>query len=230
MSSEDHLASVSKGVTEGIINWTEEKAKGLVKKFRNRELAFIEDPETINLAKKQRRTSEWELFKRYVDAYHLRVIFSLGLTLRTLEKRGKPVDKLRRNIQMKYGSKGLHIAYFVQNGFFGRLLGNILEREQTPDKLSKAILNMFTNIENTVVFVSSRDTKEDLEKKAKQIIIKINSHNPKTFIISSIGRATGKCSKVRKMVMKNISGYTLELNKAEKREICFLNKSEQLTI
>ncbi len=230
MSSEDHLASVSKGITEGILNWTEEKAKGLIKKFRNRELAFIEDPETIDLVKKQRRTSEWELFKRYVDASHLSIIFALGLALRTLENRGKPVDELRRNIQMKYGSKGLHVAYFVQNGFFGRLLGNILEREQTPDKLSNEILNMFTNIENTVVFVSSRDTKEDLEKKANQIIIKINSHNPRTFIISSIGNATGKCSKVRKMVMKNISGYTLELNKTKKREICFLNKSEQLTI
>ena len=116
MSSEPDEKVIA-GMTKGTLQYAEEKIRELVKRFLNRELAFVEDPETITLAKIQRESPEWDLFKKYVDAYNLRILFLMGLTLRALEKAGKPLDTLKRSIMRVYGQKGLHIAYFVQKVF-----------------------------------------------------------------------------------------------------------------
>ena len=75
MSSEDPFASAAEGATKGALEYAEDKIKELVIKFRNRDIAFVQDPETINIAKEQRKTSEWNLFKQYVDDPDLHILF-----------------------------------------------------------------------------------------------------------------------------------------------------------
>ena len=50
MSAEDPTGLIA-GVTEGTLNYAEEKAKALLARFFNRDLAFIEDSETIELVR-----------------------------------------------------------------------------------------------------------------------------------------------------------------------------------
>ena len=73
MSSDDPLASISKGAAEGTLSWTADQIKGLVQKFLNRDIAFVEDFRTIEVIKKQRKTSEWNLFKENVQDSDLRI-------------------------------------------------------------------------------------------------------------------------------------------------------------
>lgn len=224
MSSEDTLASTTKGVTKALLEYGEEKLKALITKFRNRELVFVQDPDTIRLVKDQRKTPEWELFTRYVDHKGLRILFLMGLTLRYLEKEGKPIDTLIRRIKKRYGSEGLHFAFFAQNGFFGKLVANIIEREPTSEKLKTEIENLLSNIEKTVVFVDSQD---NIARKTREIVTRIDANAPKIFILSSIRSAMGKCRIIKINVMKEISGYTVEQYKTENREVYFLNKSDK---
>ena len=223
-SSEDPLASASEGVTKGVLSWTEEKIKSLIVKFKNKDIAFVEDPETINLAKKQRRTSEWALFIEYIEDTDLRVLFQMGLTLRRLEKQQARLESLREKILRKYDAKGLHIAQFIQNGFFGKFVGNILERASTPQKLRFEIENLLKNIEKTTIFIKHDD---DVDKITEEIVTKILANSPDTFIICSSGSAMKKCEKIEKKVMKRISGYVAELYKTEIKEIYFINKSDK---
>lgn len=226
ISSEDPLASASEGVTKGVLSWTEEKLKELITKFHNRDIAFVEDPETINLAKEQRKTSEWNLFKEYIEDSDRRILFQMGLTLRKLEARGKIPDlkTLRDKILNKYDTKGLHIAQFVQNGFFGKFLGNILERASTPQRLKFEIENLFENIDKMVLFVKKDN---DVDKKTEEVVTKILANSPNTFIICGSGRAMENCENIKGKVMKRISDYVAELYKTEFKEIYFLNKSEE---
>ena len=223
MSSEDPLASVSKGVTEATLGWTESKIKGIVQRFINKDIAFIEDFETIEVLKKQRKTSEWNLFKENVQDKDLKILFQMGLTLRKLEKDRKRVESLREKILNKYGSEGIHFAQFIQNGFFSKYLGNIMERAATPQQLTLEMENLFKNIDNMVIFIQQRD---DIVKRTEQIVTKINANSPKTFIICSSKSAMGKCEKIKINVMKRISDYDVELYKTEIKEIYFLNKSD----
>lgn len=80
----------------------------------------------------------------------------MGLTLRRLEKENKPLKNLQNKILNKYDAKGLHIAFFVQNGLFSRYIGTVLDKS-TPQRLTFEIENLFENIDNTVMFVNALD-------------------------------------------------------------------------
>jgi len=232
-SSKDPLASAAEGVTKGVLGWTEEKIKGFVARFRNKDIAFVSDPEIINLAKKQRETPEWKLFEQYVEDRDLRILFQMGLTLRKIARRKKIRKKhgiyvrtnhvipLRRNILDNFGSKGLHIAQFIQNGHFGKIIGNILERAPTPEKLRIEIESILNNIEQTTIFIKHSD---NVNNRAEEAAIKILAHSPSTFIIFGSGNAMIKCGTIKEEVMKKISGYEVESYEAEYLRIYFINK------
>jgi len=222
-SDKSPLKDIAEGATKGALEWTEEKLKEVITKFKNRKLAFIEDVKVINLAKEQRTKPEWDFFKEHVKDEELRILFQMGLTLRELEKEDKipELDSLKNKIYKKYEKRGLHIAQMVQNGIFGRYLGSVLERVTTTEKLKIEIENLFKNIENTIAFIQVDD---NVNKKSSEIVSKIQSHSPKTFIISSAGSAMEKCEVIEKNVMKKISGYASELNKTKDRRIYFISK------
>jgi len=224
MSSKDPVESASKGVTEAILEWSEEKVKQLVRKFRDRKIAFVHDPETIEIAKEQRQTSEWELFQMYVEDQRLHILFQMGLTLRQLEKKEKERNDLRLRIIKKYGTEGLHIAQFIQNGFFPKYLGNLLVRTRKPDELKSEITDFFKNIEVTNSYIQKTD---NVEKEAAAIVARVQSHSPRTYIISGSRSATNKCKQVKNIVMRRITGYTEELYRTEIKEVYFLNKVEK---
>jgi hypothetical protein len=224
MSSEDPLKSVTKGVVEGFLEWSDEKVKQLAQKFRDRKIAFCQDVEIIRVAKEQRQTSEWELFLQYVEDDRLHILFQMGLTLRQLEKSQKQREALRGRILKKYGAEGLHISQFVQNGFFPKYLSIILERATTPEDTRLEIKNLFKNIEITNSFIQITDS---VEKEAATIVARIQSHSPTTYIISGSMSATNKCKRVKDIVMRKILGYREELYRTEIKEVYFLNKVDK---
>lgn len=148
----------------------------------------------------------------------------MGLTLRGLENKQEKLKSLRNKILKRYGTEGLHFAEFVQNGFFGKLVGNVLQRIPSPSRLKSEIENLLMNIEKTVVFIKQAD---DVDKRTEEIIIKINANSPNTFIICSSGTAKVKCEEIKEKVMGRISGYDAELYKTKFKEIYFINKSEE---
>ena len=226
MSSEkDPLESISKGATKGALEWTEERIKEAVKKFKQKNLAFIQDSGTIKLAKEQHKTGEWELFKKYVKNKDFRILFILGLTLRKLENQDKPFKELRNKIFKKYKTGGLHIANFVANGLFSKYIGNILEKISKLGEIKSEIEDLFQNIDNKVSFIGHRD---NMSQREGEIVTKIHAFSPDTFIISSVGYAIPICEKIKERVMQKISSkYNYEEYMAKGQEgkrIYFLNK------
>lgn len=224
-SSRDPVESAAKGAVRAGLEWTEEKVKQLAHRFQNRDIIFVGDPKTIEIAKEQRKTSEWGLFKNYVEDEELRILFQMGLTLRRLEKEESDFKPLKDKIHNKYGARGVHIANFVQNGFFSKYVGNILDKALTDNELKLAIHSLLENIDKTVSFINNRD---DSKQKTGDVVTKIQAHSPNTFIISSAGSATNICDKVHKDVMQKVSStYTSELyvsEEGEGKKIYFLNR------
>lgn len=228
MLSKDSVASTAEGVTKGILNWTEDKIKGVVERFNNNDIAFVQDPETINLAKEQRKTSEWNLFKQYINDHDLHILFQMGLTLRKLERKKERVESLRGKIIDKYDTKGLHISQLIQNGFFNRFLANALERTPTPQQLKFEIKSFLDNIERTVVFVKDYD---NVDYKTKEIIVRIQANSPRTFMVCGSGYAKQKCDQIgeimQKWVHERAISYDYEIYVTENKRVYFLNKSEE---
>lgn len=228
MSSKDPVASTAEGVTKGVLAFSEEKIKDWVKGFFDKDIAFVENPDTINLVKEQRKTSEYGLFKQYIDDHDLHILFQMGLTLRRLERQKERIQPLRDKIKDKYDTKGLHIAQLIQNGFFNRFLANALERTPTPQRLKFEIENLFDNIENAVVFVKELD---NVDYKVEEITVRILANSPRTFIICGSGFAKTKCHQIgetmKKWIRARALNYTYEVYETQFKEVFFLNKSEE---
>src|SRR3989344_1668561 len=116
MSSDDFIEGATKGAVKGALEFSEDKIKLFLRKFKDRELAFIEDEQTIKLVKTQREKPEWALYRKYVKDGDLRLQIEMGFSLRQLEKIGEKNkhQNLRNKLHKKYGEKGLHIAEIVQ--------------------------------------------------------------------------------------------------------------------
>ncbi|MBU0959322.1 MAG: hypothetical protein KKB31_05245 [Nanoarchaeota archaeon] len=126
--SYDPVESAAKGATEGFLNWGTDLIKKFASKFKDKELAFIQDEKTIKRVKDQYRSGELAFYKEYINDMEMLFLLKMGLTLRSLEK-DKEIDRkqnLRSKIFNKYEVKGLHIAQFVENGILNRYIG-ILE-------------------------------------------------------------------------------------------------------
>lgn len=226
MSSEEKIIeATSKGITKGTLEWTEEKVINLIKKFKNKNLAFIQDEEAINDAKEQRKKGEWAFFNKYIKNKDYHILFQIGLTLRSYEQQRKDFRPLQRKVINKYGEWGLHIVHFVQNGLFSKYIGNILERISSDKEIKSEVETLFKNIDNTVVYIRRTDNPK---QKINMIITKIRAHSPETFIISSIGGATDNCKGIKNGVMREVSSdYECEEYQAEGRQgkrVYFLNK------
>jgi hypothetical protein len=225
MSSEptDPLASISEGATKGVLDWGSVKIKELVQKFNDRDLAFIEDYETIEVIKKQRKTGEWDLFKRYVSNPDWRILFQMGLALKRLEMEGEDWEHLTKKISKRYELNGLHVAYYFANGLFGKHVTILLERGYSTEKVIKELNVFFMNIDKGVAFITKTDT---VKIRSNEIITKIHSNNPEIFIMSSgHSIAMKKCEQIKNVVMGEISNYECEEFNAPYRQMYFIMRA-----
>jgi hypothetical protein len=227
MSSNPAIEGAAKAATEVAIKWTAEKIKEYIIKFKHRDVAFVEDVTTIQLALKQRKTSEYTIFKDNIKDERLRILFQLGLTLRGIEKDEEKCKNLRNTIMKKYGTEGLHISEFVQNGIFAKFLAAFLEKGLTPEQLKAEIWNLFQHIEQTNSFVQAND---DEEKVAEAIITRIQSHCPKTYSISGLKSVKQNVRRIATMTTRRIDGYSIEAYDADIRVIVFLNRIEDINL
>lgn len=222
----DPISSATAGVTRGVIQEGKSLINEWVRKFKDGELAFIGDIETIDLAKEQRTSGEYDFFKTYVKNKEHRVLFNMGLALRRLEKDGKSVGPLKEAIRKKFDYKGLRIAHFVQNGLLNKYLGIILERATTPGELTKEIGKLFDDIDKVVSYVQTSDAKES-DSKVNEIVAKVRVDSPTTFVISSSKSAMDICQEVTSKVESQLSNYTCEHYQGKKgRKIFFLIREE----
>lgn len=214
--------------TKGVLDWTAEKIREFIIRFKERKLAFVSDIKIINMAIELRKKPEWDFFKNNVQDSDIRILFQMGLTLKRLEDEGRPLEwqNLRQIIFRKYERWGLHVAQVVQNGIFSKYVGVVLDRALTAAELKSEILSLFKNIDNTVSFIQIKD---NVEKKTNEITSKILAHSPRVYILSSARTAMDVCKKIRNSVMNRISDYESELYESGIKRIYFLNKIIEIT-
>jgi len=62
MSSDSPISDVAEGTTKAVLEWSDAKITSFIKKFKERKLAFIEEPKTIELVKEQYRSGEAKFY------------------------------------------------------------------------------------------------------------------------------------------------------------------------
>ena len=77
---------IAEGTARAFVKLGIDTIKRLAQRFLHNELVFIEDQETIDLAKRQLKSGEWIFFSDYVKNKRLKLLIRMGLALRELAK------------------------------------------------------------------------------------------------------------------------------------------------
>lgn len=224
------------GVTKGTYQYSEDKIKQLVNRFKNGNLAFIQDQDTIDLIKKQLDSGEWNYCKPYLKDTRLKMLVKMGLTLRELDKNKeqKKILDLKNKISLKFGSKSVHIAQIVQNKILTSFIGYLAKTEKTLSEMMEYIEILLNNSDNFVIFVKNLDFAKEI---LATIVIKIRATNLPFLIIFSCGTAIKQTlilkSELAKTKLIN-DNYNIEvqeeLNEGIRKYIIFITKKDEISI
>ncbi len=220
--SYDPVEEATSGAVKGVLDWTEDKIKAFVEKFKNRQLAFIQDQETIKLVKEQYISGELNFYKIYIEDKKLLFLVKLGLTLRKLENNRDRKQNLRNKIFQKYEINGLHIAQFAENGILNRYIGILISDLKSIEDFKRKITNILENIEKYVLFVKNDDNERTVIQIAKT---KVFANSPDIFIVSGISHAAEIVRKCEIVITPLFTDYTLERVSSGEKENLFYKRA-----
>ena len=202
------LDTVGRVAVKGGRDWRLENIQELAHKLQNHELAFIEDRETIDLVKNQRKKPEMEFYRKYIKDQHLRLQIEMGFCLRYLENESEKLHDLRGKILRKYGEPGLHVAEFVNCGIFTKYASLVLGDTKDNQELEKRLNDFLKNIDKYVLFVKVTD---EIKICSDLVVSRIYSNAPEVFIIFSKGPgAIKKADQILDNVRKRIRDYSIQ--------------------
>ena len=208
--------------TYGTLEWTKDKILNVVARFRNKDLAFVEDPETIELVREQRHSTEWQILSEYLKDKRLRIIAQIGLSLRKLENDRGKVDKLRIKILKRYGQEGLHIAEAVQNEVLSTFIGVDSPLSKSPADLTNQIEKLLNNVDKFIVFVKPGD---NLDRRVKEIGTRLMVDVPNTLILYGCrSDARMNVRSIVKKLEKSTSSYAFTISESKIKTIVIATK------
>lgn len=223
MPSDDPISSATSGATEGALNWSLEQIKSLAQKFLNRNLAFIEDSETITLVKEQRKSAEWEVYNKHVKDSDLRLLIQMGLSLRRLEKNQQGLQRLRDRIVARYGRKGLHIAEFVQNKALTAFIGIAASKARNAGELTETIESILNDIDKYVAFIKNTD---NVASKVEELRILVIANKPVALILLGSKSAQDLTRTIALELNRALKGYEM-IKHEESNKIMFVFAAEE---
>jgi len=225
MSSEDDFLS---SAVKGTLSYGEDKIKEWARKFKNKELAFIQDEATIDLVKEQLKSGEWDLCKKYLRDDKLQILVQLGLTLRTLDgkKDKKAIQSLKEKILKTHGTRGIHVSQFVQNKILSEFIGSYVSQNTNVEDLIINLELLLNNIDKYVLFVKAEDNPRKLVEDA---YIKLTANVPEVFIIFARESALSNGQRIQDtLLLNNDLGYEIEIKQERKQLLMFLFKKKEI--
>lgn len=215
------MASATRGAVEGGLDWSAEKISELVKRFLNRELAFVEDKKNIETVKRQREAEEYKLLQQYVPKGYLRILCQMGLALREMENDQNRMQELKDNIHRKYRVTGLHIAELVQIRVVTQLLARLVTIYGNRADIEKTLTSFLMQIDDLTLFIKKGDEKR--AERLSQLLMSRIDNNP-THMMIVFGRAFAKTAvlKILKKIKEDALGYVIEVQDEEYQLTAFV--------
>lgn len=187
----------------------------LAKRFRNREVAFLEDLEVSSNIQKVRRGPEFADFAT-IGNREQRAIIALGLALRRQAQEGNPlkIADTRARIHRKYGAKGLHLAQAAQAELLTAIMAELKKRATSTADYETQMKRVLDHIEDYVLFIMEGDNPD---RAAETTSSKLRRDIPPIFIIAGSGKAVPIASEAAFVVSRQIKTYQVSRTSGEHR-------------
>ena len=197
----------AEGATKGLLEWTSDKIPGLVKRFLDKEIAFIQDKKNIETVKKQREAEEYKLLQNYVGKERLLVL--MGLALRAIENDPDRVQDLRNKIHDKYGKKGVHIVELVQVGLVTELLTRLVKLFGSRVDIENTLTSFLDQSEYLALFIKKED-KTRVDRISKLVIERVDVNPVHMMILCGSGYAMNVVKAILKKIERDPRDYLVQ--------------------
>ncbi|MFH1916614.1 MAG: hypothetical protein ABIJ21_05085 [Nanoarchaeota archaeon] len=212
-------------IVEGGIRFSLKEIKAYVRRFKDKQIRFIQDEETIVLVKEQRTSGEYSLYEQYLRDPSHKILAQMGLTLRRLDEKKKHLElqNLRDKIRKKHGEHGLHIAQFVQANVLGQLIVGIAPKSKSLGEVQNQIVSFFNGLNQRSLFVQQN---YNPSIKGDEIIMRIRANQPEIFIVFATKSAIPIIRDIKRILTSRIKKeqlhYELETIEEAGRLVLFL--------
>ncbi len=202
--------------------WITKKASELVAAYRDRKIAFVQDPAKVQIIKDTRKTAEFKTFGRFA-AGRQRVLIQVGLALRAIASKPAEVEELRQRIIANFELEGLHLAQAVQHGALTIIHQALLDLGLSEQNFDAQMENVIADVDKYVFFVQE---KMDAGREAIALLARLRRDNPSVFVIAALGRARETASEVVRELSKPGLGYAITTRSAEWTDSYILTPSK----
>ena len=204
----------AKGTVEGFLNWTKEQVEELARKFRDREIAFVEDKSTAETIKRQKDVSDYGFITRFLPRGHLRVLVSLGLALRQMEDNRQDVTQLKNSIYAQFGNIGVWVAELVQLGLVSQLLARLTKIYNNPKDVEKRLVAFLEQVDQLAIWISKRDMK-NYRRFVDLVSSRVDTNPSQMVILLGKGdKASAAVLKVLSSLRKDSRGYMIQVDQS----------------
>ena len=203
----DPLEEIARGATKGVLEWSSEKIPGLVKRLRDKDVAFIQSPKNIEIVKKQKEAEEYKLLSKYVGKERLLVL--MGLALRSIENDPERVKDLRDKIYAKYGRKGVHIVELVQIGLVTELLTRLVKIYESQVDIQNTLTLFLDQSEDLALFIKRADEKR-IDRISRLVAERVDVNPVHMMILCGSGYAMDVVKAILKKLSKDPRDYLVQ--------------------
>ncbi len=215
------MEDVAKGTAKGVLEHTEERIAELVRRFRNREVAFVEDKSSVEVIKRERESAEYKMMIQYVPKGWLRILFQVGLSLREMEGNQNKVTMLKDDIYGKFGTAGVHIAELTQRGIITQLIAHLVKILGSPADVRAKLVAFLDQVDYLTMFVTKADSKV-VESKYRLIVQRVENNPTHMMILFGSGYAKSVLLNILKRVKEDSRKYLLEVQEEGLQLIAFV--------
>ncbi len=221
----DAIEKAAKGATEGVLDWTKENLKelvpALVKRFRNREVAFVQNKKTADSIQKQNQTSEYKMLCTFIPKGPFRVLIRAGLALREIEGNRDEVAQLKDNIHAKYQKAGVRIAELAQIGITKQLVEYLVEVYKNPTDVKERVLAFFNQADQLTIFITKED-EDRAERMSKLVMERVDTNPSGMVILFASGSAVSVAVKILKIIKHDPLRYPIKITETGRQLVAFI--------
>jgi hypothetical protein len=200
------VRDATEGATKAGLEFAAERISEWISKFKNKELAFIQDKETILAVRRERESAEWKLISQFLKDPPLRIQVQVGFVFRELQKNKEKLGEARARIIATYGTDGLHVAELAQLGILGELLARLTSlMGSSVQDVSKSLTSFLENSKSLAIFVTAESSVRLIVRKAET---RLESLEPHLLIFFAKGFARSVLKKVLAQLRRD--GYYVE--------------------
>ncbi len=206
------VEDATKGAVKGVLEWTEDNIIKLVQKFRNHEIAFVQDKETAELIKRQDQRAEYKTICTYLPKEY-KTLVRVGLSLQKINDADK-LSQIKKNIVSQFGSDNLHIINAVQNGIVTQLLTQLLKVYESPADVQNKLVAFLKQVDQLIIFVKNEDNNKT-DRIAKLIMDRVDTNSSQMAIIFGRGEARKVVKKILEIIQNDPLGYYVIIEEVE---------------